>query len=151
MLYTWFFKYRRYYSNYNLFSNAEILTDDGFGFEDRLKNFLTKTNNHTTSFYRFLNSITDGSPTELIKKACKMKQVEIESLITFTSSRRVGKTRISLKGKELAIWRFDDFSVVDGCFKIMWPAIRRETSKKSDLGKFLKADINVLYALEFPD
>ena len=45
-----------------------------------------------------------------------MQQVEIESLITFTSSRGVGKTGVSLKGKELAMWRFDDFNVVEGCF-----------------------------------
>lgn len=68
-------------------SNEKTIADGGFGFEDRLKSFLTKTNNHTTAFPQFLKSITDENQTELIKKACKLKQVEIESLITFTSSR----------------------------------------------------------------
>ena len=34
---------------------------------------------------------------DLIKQACKLKQVEVETLITFTSSRGVSKTGVSLK------------------------------------------------------
>ena len=50
---------------------------------------------------------------ELIKQTCELKQVDVETLITFTSSRGVSKTGVSLKEKELAMWRFDDFSVVE--------------------------------------
>ena len=96
-------------------SNEKTITDGGFGFEDRLKSFLKKDNNHLSSFGRFLNSVTatDQEKEELIKQTCKLKQVDVETLITFTSSRGVSKTGVSLKEKELAMWRFDDFSVVE--------------------------------------
>jgi len=96
-------------------SNEKTITDGGFGFEDRLKSFLKKDNNHLNSFGRFLNSLTttDQEKEELIKQTCKLKQVDVETLITFTSSRGVSKTGVSLKEKELAMWRFDDFSVVE--------------------------------------
>jgi len=50
---------------------TQTITDGRFGFEDRLKSFLTKTNNHTNAFPKFLKSITDENQMELIKKACK--------------------------------------------------------------------------------
>ena len=96
-------------------SNEKTITDGGFGFEDRLKSFLKKDDNHLNSFGRFLNSLTTTyqEREELIKQTCKLKQVDVETLITFTSSRGVSKTGVSLKEKELAMWRFDDFSVVE--------------------------------------
>ena len=96
-------------------SNEKTITDGGFGFEDRLKSFLTRNNNHFNSFDKFLDSVTskDQTKEELIKQTCKLKQVDVETLITFTSSRGVSKTGVSLKEKELAMWRFDDFSVVE--------------------------------------
>ena len=50
-------------------SNEKTITDGGFGFEDRLKSFLKKDNNHLSSFGRFLNSVTatDQEKEELIK------------------------------------------------------------------------------------
>lgn len=67
------------------------------------------------SFGRFLDTLTttNQEKEELIKQTCKLKQVDVETLITFTSSRGVSKTGVSLKEKELAMWRFDDFSVVE--------------------------------------
>lgn len=96
-------------------SNEKAITDGGFGFDDRLKSFLTKNNNHLNSFGKFLDSVTstDQEKEELIKQTCELKQVDVETLITFTSSRGVSKTGVSLKEKELAMWRFDDFSVVE--------------------------------------
>ena len=84
-------------------SNEKTITDGGFGFQDRLKSFLTRTDNHTNAFPKFLEYATSGNENQkkLIEETCKLKEVEIEALITFTSSRGVGKTGVSLKGKLL--------------------------------------------------
>ena len=59
-------------------SNEKTITSGGFGFQDRLKSFLTKTSNHTNSFDWFLNYIKYKIPEavtseELIKKDCDMR------------------------------------------------------------------------------
>ena len=88
--------------------NTKTITSGSFGFLERLKIFLSDDSKSGPIFKKFLaeNNIT-------LENLYSLKQKEIESLITITSSRGVAKVGISLKSKNLAIYRFDDFLSTD--------------------------------------
>lgn len=83
--------------------NSKTVTTGSFGYEERLKIFLTDKKTHGPMFDEFLleNNL-------VIEDLFSVQHKEIENLLTITSSRGVAKTGISLKTKNLAIYRFDD-------------------------------------------
>ncbi len=87
--------------------NSKTITSGVFGFSERLKIFLNDKTKHLPVFEDFLT----------VKKIKLMdlyglKKSLIEDLITLTSSRGVAKTGVSLKEKNVALYRFDDLRPV---------------------------------------
>ena len=113
--------------------NEKPITGGAFGFSDRLKIFLTDENKHSPIF----DSCVRENKIKLADVS-KVKQSDIENLVTLTSSRGVGKTGISLRDKSIGMWRFDELTSVEGrfnpCNQIIEPWRGRIKSDFTQLG-----------------
>ena len=113
--------------------NEKPITGGAFGFKDRLKIFLTDQNKHSPIF----DSCVRENKIKLTD-VLKMKQSDVETLLTLTSSRGVGKTGISLEDKSIGMWRFDELTSVEGrfnpCKQIIEPWRDRIKSDFTQLG-----------------
>jgi len=95
--------------------NEKLITAGFFGFRDRLKIFMSDFKKHSPIFESYVNTRLKYDSNEIYN----MKQSDIESFVTLTSAKRIGHSGISLKDKELVMWRFDEFTTIVGRFSPM--------------------------------
>lgn len=87
--------------------NNKTISGGVFGFQERLKLFLDDETKHSTAFNSFL-----VSKNIRLEELYGLSKSDIEDLVTLTSSRGIARTGISLKEKNLGLYRFDDLKPV---------------------------------------
>lgn len=87
--------------------NNKTISGGIFGFQERLKMFLDDETKHSTSFDSFLKKKNID-----MSELYSLSKSDIEDLVTLTSSCGIARTGISLREKNVGLYRFDDLKPV---------------------------------------